>query len=129
MRRVLMPLLAALVLAACGSQASPVVTPAPTPELPAFDVEAVRSNFADECRDPGVVDDLFCEQVKITEMSGTGSVLNVPTTLNAVADDRASAICDMLALAHFDADGEDLGYEFIGVLDQDGGNAAACSVS
>ena len=54
--------------------------------------------------------------------------MQVPTTLNAAADDQGSAICEQLATAHFDAESQDLGYRYVGVKDQDGGNLAACSV-
>jgi hypothetical protein len=59
-------------------------------------------------------------------MSAEGNTLYVPTTLDASARDRAEVICDQIAIAHFDAEGVDLGFEFVGVLDEDGGNAAAC---
>ena len=101
---------------------------APTVEPATFDVSAVRASFTEECKDPIVVDGTFCVQVAINEMSAEGDILTVPTTLNAMADDRAEAICDQLAMVHFDAEGEDLGYRIIGVLDQDGGNAASCTV-
>jgi hypothetical protein len=52
----------------------------------------------------------------------------VPTTLDPAMEDRASVICDALAVAHFDAEGHDLGYRFILVRDRNGGNLAACSV-
>jgi hypothetical protein len=129
--RALIALAVALALMACGSSAGSVATqpPAePTPEQAAFDISAVRANFTDECRDPAAVDELFCEQVRIDEMTGEGTILTVPTTLDAAADDRAYAICDQLVIAHFDGEGRDLGYEYVGVLDQDGGNAATCSV-
>lgn len=47
---------------------------------------------------------------------------------SAAARDRAEAICNQFVFAHFDIDGTDLGYEIIGILDKDGGNAAACTV-
>ncbi|HSL77745.1 MAG TPA: hypothetical protein VK867_12430 [Candidatus Limnocylindrales bacterium] len=52
----------------------------------------------------------------------------MPTTLDPAMDDRASVICDALAVAHFDAEGRELGYRFIVVRDMDGGNLTACSV-
>lgn len=116
-------IIAALLLAGCSS--APAATPKPTP---AFDIAAVRTNFIDECKDPAVVDALFCEQVTIAAMSVDGEILNVPTTLNASATDRAKVICSALAHAHFDANAKDLGYKYIGILDKDGGHAAACSV-
>lgn len=123
-------LLMSVVLAACTSSAAPTAAPieATTPEPPAFDLAAVKANFIDECKDPAVVDDLFCEQVKIGDMTAAGDILNVPTTLSPAARDRAEAICDAFALAHFDGDGKPLGYAIIGILDMNGGNAAACSV-
>jgi hypothetical protein len=120
-------LVVALLLAGCSSAAQATSTETPTP--PGFDLETVKENFQDECKDPTVVDANFCEQVKIAAMTAEGSILNVPTTLNAAAADRARVICDMFATAHFDGvTGDDLGYETIGILDKDGGHAAACSV-
>lgn len=129
-RRALL-LFVALALAACGSSGGPPTsdTAQVTPEAAEFDVAAVRASFIDECNDPIVVDELFCEQVKIGEITGESDILTVPTTLNAAAGDRAAAICDQIAIAHFDADAVDLGYKYIGVKDQEGGDAAACSVS
>jgi hypothetical protein len=125
-------LIVALAMAAggCGTSVAPTQVPIPTIEAPSFDVTAVRANFVEECRHPIIVDELFCEQVRISEMSGEGSILDVPTTLAPAEgfDDRANAICAMLATGHFDGEGRDLGYHIIGVLDKDGGNAAACSV-
>lgn len=115
-------------LAACASEAP--AGDAEPEEEPAFDLALVQSNFQDECADdPIVVDELFCDQVDIDGMTADGTILNVPTGLNAAARDRARVICEMLARAHFDgATGDDLGYGAIGVLDVDGGNAAACTV-
>lgn len=117
----------AVVLLLAGCASTPAATPPKAP-TPAFDLAAVKSNFTDECKDPAVVDKLFCEQVQIAGMTADGDILNVPTTLNASARDRASAICDQLVTAHFDAEGHDLGYKFIGILDRDGGHAAACAI-
>lgn len=98
-----------------------------TPSVPVFDVWAVRAKFTDGCQD-SAVDDAFCLQVQIDEMSDEDDVLYVPTTLDPAMDDRASEICDALAVAHFDAEGRDLGYRFIVVRDEQGGSLAACSV-
>lgn len=114
--------MACMMLAACGGSG------ASAPPTPAFDVGAVRANFTDECADPAVVDDLFCEQVVLSGMTAEGDILNVPTTLDPTANERADAICNQLAFAHFDAEGRDLGYRIIGVLDKDGGHASACTV-
>jgi hypothetical protein len=121
----------ALAIAGCGSDGGAPADPAvePTVEPPAFDLAAVKANFTDECKDPFVVDETFCEQVEISGMTADGEILNVPTTLAAEADDRGYAICDALAIAHFDLDGNDLGYSTIGILDRDGGNLAACNVN
>ena len=118
-------LLTVLLLVACGEVAS---TPTPEPvAAAAFDLALVMSNLTDECVDPIAVDDQFCEQVDIDGMTADGTTLIVPTTLNAGATDRASAICDQFL--HFDGEtGDPLGYDTIGVLDRDGGNAAACSI-
>lgn len=109
------------------SAGTPAPTLEPAPEPPAFDLATVKTNFADECKDPIVFDDVFCQQVEIGQMTGEGDILTVPTTLNAAATERAAAICDQIARAHYDSEtGKDLGYEIIGILDKDGGNAAAC---
>ena len=113
-----------LSLVACGSAA----TPNPTIEPPAFDLAAVKRSFTDECKSPTIVDGLFCQQVQIGGMSAVGTILRVPTTLDPSATDRADTICDELAEAHLGSDGKDLGYQSIGVLDKDGGNASACTV-
>jgi hypothetical protein len=112
-----------VIVAACSAEAG-----ASAPAGPAFDVAAVQANLRAECEDPIVLDELLCTQVDIDGLSADEDILYVPTTLNADADQRAGAICDQLALAHFDGDGNDLGYKFVGILDRDGGNAAACSV-
>lgn len=118
-------LLAALLVVGCGGGA----TPAPATTKPAtFDITTVRTSFTEECADPIVVDDLFCEQVDIGAMWAEDDILNVPTTLNAAATDRAAVICDLITTVHFDATGTDLGYRYVGILDRDGGRAAACSV-
>jgi hypothetical protein len=115
-------------LAACGSEGTPTTAEEETPAPPVFDVGAVQANFTDECKEPVVVDELFCEQVKIPQMSADGTILIVPTTLDPAVDERGDVICDQLALAHFDADGKDLGYDVIGIKDMNGGNLAACTV-
>jgi hypothetical protein len=62
-------------------------------------------------------------------MTADGTILKVPTGLNATATDRAQAICEFIATVHFDsATGDDLGYQTVGILDKNGGHAAACSV-
>jgi hypothetical protein len=121
--------LVALLLVAC---AAPVQTEAePTPEPPGFDLERVQANFTDECQDPIAVDQTFCDQVDIAGMRvEDGTILIVPTFISATGmEPRAAAICEVFARVHFDgATGEDLGYETIGILDREGGNAAACTV-
>jgi hypothetical protein len=118
-------------LAACsGGEPTTAPAAAPTPEPPAFDLAAVKAIFTDECKDPAVVDELFCEQVEIAKMRAEGTILNVPTTLQPVSgtDDRAEVICDQIVTAHFDAEGNDLGYDVVGVEARDGSDAAACTV-
>lgn len=93
-------------LSACGGQADSIAQPDPA----TFDLALVQANFLAECEDPIVVDELFCEQVDIDGMSADGAILNVPTTLNAAATDRAEVICQILARVHVDGDtGEDPG--------------------
>lgn len=105
----------------------------PTPQLAAFDVSNVAKNFSDECKDPDarvLLDEFFCEQVKLDQLSGEGAILRVPTTLaSSGMGPRAEAICALFAVQHFDgATADPLGYDTIGILDRDGGNAAACAV-
>ena len=117
-------------LAACGGgSVGDSVAGQRSSSVPSFDVMLVKANFTDKCKDPIVVDDTFCQQVTIDGMTGTGTTLTVPTGLNAASTARASAICDQIAIAHFDATtGDDLGYTTIRVLDLKGGEAAVCSV-
>lgn len=131
---------AVLAIAGCGMQVEATFERVGSPDAGAdqrstspvplsFDVALVPSTFTAECQDPIVVDDIFCQQVKISEMTGTGKLLTVPTTLNATAGDRATAICNMLSIAHFEGDtGNDLGYSGVEVLDLAGDTAAACTV-
>lgn len=118
--------LIAVLAVGCSSAAA---TPKAAPTKAAgFDISAVRASFNEECRDPAVVDANFCQQVMIDRMSADGTILNVPTGLNPASLDRASAICDMLKVAHFDGSGKDLGYDTIGVMDRDGRYLISCSV-
>jgi hypothetical protein len=110
-----------LLVAGCGDLST-------TDESLPFSLAAVRANFADECLDPIVVDEDFCLQIEIDGMSAVGDILNVPTGLNATARGRAQVICDQFAFVHYDINGDDLGYKIIGILDKDGGHAAACTV-
>lgn len=125
MRRLL---LLVFLVTACGGAPTVVVYEPSAAPVAGFDLAAVKANFTDECKDPAVVDELFCTQVKIAEMTADDDILNVPTTLAPEADDRAYAICDQLATDHFEPDGDDLGYNYIGILDMNGGNLAACSL-
>lgn len=115
-------------LAGCGGSAT--TDPPDTPEPAAFGIAAVKASFTEECEDPIVLDELFCQQVDIDGMTAEGSTLIVPTLISALDGmrDRAQVICQQFAQVHFDGEGVDLGYEFIGVRNRDGGNAAACSV-
>jgi hypothetical protein len=137
---------AVLAVAGCGAQVeSTFVVVADTPDAtatgeastpssasPSFDVALVKSNFTFECHDPLLVDALFfdalfCEQVKIDDMTASGRLLTVRTTLHAGAFDRAAAICHQVAVAHLDHDtGADLGYRDIEVLDQSDDYLADC---
>jgi hypothetical protein len=118
-------LVVALTLPACAP--APLQF-SPDPKPPAFDLSAVKANFRDECKEPIIVDALFCKQIKMARMIADGDTLRAPTTLNAAANDRARAICDQIAVAHFDGDGNDLGYNFVRIFDEDGDQAAACEV-
>lgn len=127
LRQRLVLILCLIGTAACSSPAASTDDGAPEPA--AFDLALVRSNFTDECSDPIVVDEAFCDQVEISGMTADGDILNVPTGLNAASRDRGAALCEMLATAHFDgATGDPLGYEYVGILDMNGGNLAACTV-
>ena len=91
-----------------------------TPEPPSFDVSAVRAHFTAECADPVVVDDLFCQEVRIQDMRGEGDTLHVRTTLKGDGYQRAVAICAQLARWHYDS-GNDLGYASIAIAKRRGG--------
>jgi hypothetical protein len=93
-----------------------------TPEPPAFDLRAVQAHFAAECAWPTYDADPFCKEVDVDGMTGAGDTLYVPTSLNGEAYDRAMAICDLVALAHEDEAGRDLGYTVIVVQKQNGGS-------
>ena len=125
MKRAALLSAATLVLAACSA---PVTEPESEPA--AFDLTLVKSNFTEECAQPIVVDNLFCEQVHIDSMTADGSILIVPTTISGVSmQERASVICEVVSRVHFDgATGDDLGFETVRVLDRLGGEAAACTV-
>jgi hypothetical protein len=89
----------------------------------------VQTNFTDECAAPIILDELTCTQLVIAGMTADGTVLVVPTTLNDLANDRMAVICDAVALMHFDgATGNDLGYDQVNILDQDGNIGAFCFV-
>jgi hypothetical protein len=123
-----------LLMAACAAPGGQDVRATPAVDAPgaqAFDLDLVKSNFADECADPIVVDELFCQQVDIDGMTvQDGTTLIVPTLISGSGmEPRASVICEVFARVHFDGEtGEDLGYQTIGILDREGGNAAECAV-
>jgi hypothetical protein len=118
-RRLAIPTLC-LALAGCGVQGT---------SAPEFDLTLTKANFTDECANPIVLDETFCLQVDIDDMTATGTTLIVPTGLNPAAAARAEVICGDVARVSFDAaTGEALGYERIEVLDMEGDVAATCRV-
>jgi hypothetical protein len=91
----------------------------PSSASPSFDVALVQANFAARCRDLIEVDAVFCDRVRIDDITASGRRLRVPTTLHAGAFARASDICHQVAIAYHAYDtGADLGYRDIEVLDQ-----------
>lgn len=116
-----------VVLAGCGGAGAPTAAP----ETAGFDIRAVRGSFSADCNaaDRGVLDAAFCDQVDIDGMTADGATLSVPTYLAASENARGEEICALIALAHYDANAADLGYEVIGILDNGGGNLAACTVA
>jgi hypothetical protein len=92
-----------------------------TPEPPAFDVGAVQAAYLSECAASIAVDELFCEEVRIRKMSGEGDTLYVPTALKGRDAARAAAICNQLAIGHFDPRGNDFGYTVIAIVKRNGG--------
>lgn len=130
---------AMLVVAGCGMQVeSTFVVIAHTPDatptgpahiLPDFDLALAQANFTARCRDLIQVDVLFCEQVRIDDMTASGKRLTVPTTLHAGAFDRAAAICHQVAVAHVEDTGVPLGYVDIEVLDQGSDYLADCRIT
>ena len=132
--RRLFPVILAIGLTACGSssgQSETGVTPLAevTPETPAFDLALVKSHFTDQCIRPPFDVEYACDNMQIEGMTADGSILNVPTQLDPSAgrDGRADVVCHFLATVHYGApNGEDLGYDTIGVLDVDGSNLTTC---
>lgn len=99
-----------------------------SPEPPAFDLALVKSNFTEECTNPTFDVEFACQQMEIDGMTADGSILNVPTRLDPSGDDRADVICGFLATVHYDrANGDDLGYDTVGIFDTSGGNLATCT--
>lgn len=121
-----------LLVAACGGSAPPAAPtaklPTAAPPTPAYDLAAVKANFKEECADPVVLDERTCKQIKIDGMTADGVILNVPTTLEPGISDEAKFLCKQMTFAHFDSDAKPLGYEIVGILDKNGGNAAACTI-
>lgn len=117
-------LVIALLVVGCSA-----VGPTPEPiQTPAYDLARVKATWTAECVDPVYVDADFCAQVQLNAMTGDGTILRVPTTLDAGETDRAKTICNLFTFASFDANGVALGYQIVGILDKDGGNAAACTI-
>ena len=104
----------------------------PSSASPSFDVALVQSNLTVACTDPrlvGLFDAQFCEHVKFDDLTASGRLLTVPTTLHAGAFERASAICHQVAVEHLDLEtGADLGYRDIEVVDQSGDYLADCRI-
>jgi hypothetical protein len=71
----------------------------------------------------------YCGRVEFDSMTADGTILTVPTQFAAGDANNADTACYLIAKGHRDPFGKDLGYETVGVLDVDGGNAAACAVT
>ena len=97
-----------------------------TPEPPSFDLSAVQATYAAGCGPQRTAVGLVCQQLRIHRMSAEGDTLTVRTRLSAEDGDRAAAICDQLAIAHFDSAGSNLGYEFIEILTRGARTVATC---
>ena len=95
---------------------------------PAFDITAVKANFSAQCLNATAFDMAFCDQVVVAGMTADGTTLIVPTNLEPADRGRATNLCRQVAFNHNDLRGLDLGYEFVGMLDRNGGNLASCSV-
>jgi len=113
----------ALLVSACGLSAP---TPAPTDEPAGFDVAATRAVWAEDCDRPEPVDEVFCGHVKWDRLTGWRSTLEVPTDLLPSDRDGAKSICLYILAQRFDSNARPLGYDQVGVLDRDGGNAWLC---
>ena len=100
-----------------------------TPEPPSFDLSAVQATYTAGCGPPRTAVGLVCQQLRIHRMSAEGDTLTVRTRLSAEDRDRAAAICDQLAIAHFDREGRDLGYQFIEILTRASRTVATCQLS
>jgi len=83
MRRLMVALVAVLALAACGGGSTP---PPPTPEPAAFDLSAVEAKFRADCKDNAEVGSWFCDSVNLARMTGEGTILTVPTTIDPDAE-------------------------------------------
>src|SRR5262245_32293258 len=84
-RHVWVSTIAPVLLFVIGCSAATSVTPAPKPKSQSFSINAVQASFMDDCKERIVVDELFCEEVVIEQMSGDGPILYVPTTLDPKA--------------------------------------------
>jgi hypothetical protein len=92
---------------------SETADPLPTPPGPAFDIAAVKAAFRAECEAPTVLEDETCDLIDIDAMRAAGDNLFVPLTFPKMNAVRAQGICEEIAAAQDDLDGEPLGYRIV----------------
>lgn len=98
------------------------------PPTPLYDLAAVKANFEDECQDPSLLDEETCEQIDVDGMRGDGVYLTVPLTFPKRDRERAQVVCEQIASAHDDLDGEPLGYEIVIIEGHNNKRLAECTV-
>ena len=99
------------------------------PPAPLYDVAAVKSHFADACQAPTMLEGETCERIEVDGMWGDGIYLMVPTTGLHGHPARSMAVCEQIASAHRDLEGEPLGYDLV-IIESKWSNArlAVCTV-
>jgi hypothetical protein len=96
---------------------------------PTYDLERVSAALEDECREPLVVDLLFCEEVVIAEIGGYEGTVQVPTTLLPAGAGRAQTVCEQLSMLNSNRGDGGLGFDTIVILDVDGRESAQCGAA
>jgi len=106
----------------------PAEAPYCPPPPPAYDLEAVKANFEDACEDPSVLEGEACERIDVDGMRGSDVDLIVPTTGLHFHPKRAQDVCEQIASAYLDLDGEPLGYGIVIIEGKNNKQLAECTV-